>query len=280
MNSSVQGDVLPEYRVRAVNTAADSENKIHDDLVAAKHGFGGGLVPGVVVYGYMTVPVVGRFSMDWLARGSIRVRLHKPFYDGDPVVVRATVDRDSVPITVGITAEREDGEVCATAHALIADKSGGLGDITPAELDGPTLPAPEVRPAATRESLAEGTVLAPITEVFDSGAVEKTLLQSIGEELPIYFGPEAVAHPTFLLGLSNQLLMRNFKLGPWIHSASEVVNLGTARNGDELTVRGRVAECYERKGHEFVVLDVMIEANRKTPVQQVRHTAIYRLREP
>ena len=42
--------------LRAVNTAPDSENKMHDDRVAAQYGFRGGLVPGVTVYGYMTVP--------------------------------------------------------------------------------------------------------------------------------------------------------------------------------------------------------------------------------
>ena len=37
------------FRVRAHNTAADTENKINDDRVAAAHGFRGGLVPGVTV---------------------------------------------------------------------------------------------------------------------------------------------------------------------------------------------------------------------------------------
>jgi hypothetical protein len=37
------------YRVEAFNTAKASENKIHDDAVARRFGFGGGLVPGVDV---------------------------------------------------------------------------------------------------------------------------------------------------------------------------------------------------------------------------------------
>ena len=42
---------LEPYRVVAFNTAHDSENKIHDDATARRFGFGGGLVPGVDVYG-------------------------------------------------------------------------------------------------------------------------------------------------------------------------------------------------------------------------------------
>ena len=41
------------YRVSAYNTSKLSENKIHDDAVARKFGFSGGLVPGVDVMAYM-----------------------------------------------------------------------------------------------------------------------------------------------------------------------------------------------------------------------------------
>ena len=57
--------LIEPYRVLAFNTAHDSENKIHDDATARRFGFGGGLVPGVDVYGYMThLPV-----MRWAAPG-------------------------------------------------------------------------------------------------------------------------------------------------------------------------------------------------------------------
>ena len=40
---------LETYRVTAFNTAKQSENKMHDDTVARRFGFSGGLVPGVDV---------------------------------------------------------------------------------------------------------------------------------------------------------------------------------------------------------------------------------------
>jgi hypothetical protein len=43
-------------------------------------------------------------------------------------------------------------------------------------------------------------------------------------------------------------------------------------------VRGRVAERFERKGHRFVVLDILVVAGGARMVQHVRHTAIYELR--
>ena len=64
----MSGIALAPYRVEAYNTAHFSENKIHDDEVARRYGFSGGLVPGVDVMAYMMhMPVakwgVGFWSM-------------------------------------------------------------------------------------------------------------------------------------------------------------------------------------------------------------------------
>ena len=64
-NKNISAAALAPYRVSAYNTAHDSENKIHDDATARRFGFGGGLVPGVDVYGYIThMPVAQRSPRD------------------------------------------------------------------------------------------------------------------------------------------------------------------------------------------------------------------------
>ncbi len=264
------------YRVRARNTSVDSENKIHDDAVAASYGFRGALVPGITVYAYMTVPLVERFGFDWLERGSIQVKFHQPFYATDEVIVNARVDADYEPIKVSVTAERDDGTVCASALATINDASTWLGEAGVSDYPKAPLPLAESRPEASREALVVGAPLGTISEKFE--LPDASLLESLEERLPVYYGSQAVAHPFALLRLSNQILMSNVKLGPWIHTASDLINRSTVRTGEEVSVRGRVRECFERKGHEFVVLDVLVVANRDRIVQQVRHTAIYRPR--
>jgi hypothetical protein len=264
------------YRVRARNTSVESENKIHDDAVAASYGFRGALVPGIAVYAYMTAPLVERFGLDWLERGSMQVKFHQPFYDGDEVIVNAGVDSATEPIQVSLTAGRSDGTVCATALATINDPSNWLGEYRISDYPKAALPEVETRPEASRESLVAGAPLGTLTEEFD--LPDATLLEKLDERLPVYFGSQAVAHPFALLRLSNQILMSNVKLGPWIHTASELINRSAVRSREEVSVRGRVRECFERKGHEFVVLDVLVVAGRESIVQQVRHTAIYRPR--
>ena len=70
-------EFLGPYRVSAFNTAHDSENKIHDDAVARRFGFGGGLVPGVDVYGYMTHLPVLRWGRAWLEHGTAALMLQE-----------------------------------------------------------------------------------------------------------------------------------------------------------------------------------------------------------
>jgi hypothetical protein len=233
---------LPAYRVRAVNTAPDSENKMHDDAVAAQYGFRGGLVPGITVYGYMMSPVV-EHAPEWLEHGSMKVRFLEPFYDGDSVVVRAETADDG---SIRIVAEREDGPVCATGSASLTPS------VAPEPPALPEQPLPNERPVPSRDSVVPGTLLGTLVEQIDTAAPER------------------------LLRFSNEILMRNFQLGPWIHAASEVTNWSAARVGDKISARGRIQDRFERKGHEFVVADVMLLADDSRLVQSVRHTAIYR----
>jgi len=272
-NASLRTYSLPIYRVRARNTAVESENKIHDDRVAARFGFRGGLVPGVIVYGYMTVPIVAEFGRGWLERGSMQVKFHQPFYEDEFAIVRAEVDRGSEPVNAAVRAEREDGSVPATGLATVNDDSRWLGEALLDVYPEAPLPPVEARPPASRETLAPGRLLGTLRETLD--LKDTGLLENIGERLPIYYGAAAVAHPAILLGLANRILVRNFELGPWIHTASDLINHSLARDGEQITVRGRIKDRFERRGHEFVVLDLLVVANDTRVVQQVRHTAIY-----
>src|SRR5246127_45625 len=108
----MSADYLGPYRVSAYNTAHDSDNKIHDDTVARRFGFGGGLVPGVDVYDYMTHLPVLRWGRAWLERGSAECRFLKPVYDGDTAVVTAI--EEAAGLGLGIES---GGEICLNGRA-------------------------------------------------------------------------------------------------------------------------------------------------------------------
>ncbi|HKM62655.1 MAG TPA: hypothetical protein VJY39_09210, partial [Acidisphaera sp.] len=75
------------YRVEAENLSKASENRIHDDTVAQRFGFSGGLVPGVEVYAYATHAMIATWGREWLERGFATCRFLKPVYDETLVTV-------------------------------------------------------------------------------------------------------------------------------------------------------------------------------------------------
>ena len=243
-------------RVRAVNTAADSENKIHQGAVAAGYGFRGGLVPGVTVYGYMAAAAMEHFGLEWLDRGAMDIRFLKPVYDGDEIVVT---------VEAGVDCRlRIDAGESASAEAWIHSEAPG----DPIDHTD----APVERRGASRETLAPGIHLGALVRRLD-------LAQSrITAPLDPFIGPERRAHPAILLSLANEVLIANYELGPWMHAASAVRNFSSARDGEPIRVRARIEDRFERKGHEFVVLDVLMLGEDRV-IEQVRHTAIWRPRK-
>jgi acyl dehydratase len=245
------------YHVQARNTAPDSENRIHDDRTAAAYGFHSGLVPGTTVYGYLVVPVVRVFGADWLARGGMQVRFLQPVYQGNEIIVEL---RENT-----VAARLHDGTVCATGEIL-------WPDTPPPELAlYPEKPLPADRPRPSALSLAPGVTLGTLHSMLS--LPDRDFLAQQDETLPVY--QDGILHPAALLSLSNQVLIQNVRLGPWIHAGSDLRHFSLARDGDNLAVRARVAELFERKGNRFVVLDVIVVAGGVRLVQHVRHTAIY-----
>ena len=84
--------------VSAYNTAKSSENKIHDDAIAQRFGFRGGLVGGVHVYAYMTHLPVQHWGRAWLERGTGEARFGKPVYEGDIAEITAEEDADGTGV--------------------------------------------------------------------------------------------------------------------------------------------------------------------------------------
>ncbi|MCK9521261.1 MAG: MaoC family dehydratase [Dehalococcoidia bacterium] len=271
-----EGQSLPEYRVRAHNAAIHSTNKIHDDTVAKQYGFAGGLVPGVTVFAYMARPIVEALGPDWLARGQLDARFLKPFYEGEFATVRTRVRElaPSGPI-FELEAVNESGEPCAVGSArwITAQE---------AHIDPSQVPAAELqaeRPPASEEWFRANPVLGSLRETWQAGDANSAFLAEIADSLPLWHEAGAPAHPGYLVRKANDVLSRNVVLGPWIHVSSDVHYLGLVHDGDELVTRGRVLDVFERKGHRFVDLDVLILRNGAEPVMRAQHTAIYEPRK-
>ncbi len=249
---------MEPYQLVARNTSTDSANKIHDDTVARQYGFSGGLVPGVVVHAYMTHPPAAAWGLDWVARGGIHSRFAKPVYDGDTVVVE--------PAGMSL-------EIRGAATATIRSPSSPeLPDLT----GWPHRPLP----ASADRPDAEVVVTHPpfgALDVHFHAELAGVYLDAIGEALPLY-RDEGIAHPGWLIAQANYVLAANVVLGPWIHVESDVQHFSLVRDGELISTRAIVTDAFERKGHQFVELDVLIVAGDERPVLRARHVAIWRPR--
>jgi acyl dehydratase len=258
---------IEPYRVQAYNTAKQSENKTHDDTVAKRFGFSGGLVPGVDVMAYMMHQPVAKWGRAFLERGLIDARFVKPVYDGE--MAELTADESNGVLSIEVHSR---GELCATGTASLP-ASAPVVSIA----DYETVAAVAERRPVNAASYEVGKWLGT-TPLDWAGGAASEYLRNIREADPIY-AKEGLGHPGLLQRVMNRALVDNAILGPWIHVGSRMQLLSAAKAGDVITARAKVIGNYDKKGHRFVELDALVVANGKTPLAHCHHIAIYQPRE-
>jgi len=212
------------WQAEAYNQVPESENRIHSDEIARRHGFRGGLVPGVTVTAYLCHPAVDAWGMDWLARGRVRAAVSTPLYDRKRFRVELT---DASARAYDAVLTDEDGTRCATASAEL--------------------------PESLRNTSEMPELLRP-----DGGGY---------------------ANPAFSLGLTNWALVGNVRIEAWLHLQTESQNYRPIPRDSELLVESAIADLFEKKGNEFVDLDVAAYLlDTQEPVMSARLRAIYQLR--
>jgi hypothetical protein len=162
------------YTIEAYNVSHASENKIHDDSVAKKLGFSGGLVPGVEVFAYASHLPLERWGRAFLERGEMTARFGKPVYDGRIATATAVEGTDG---RLEIRVESE-GVECATATACLPSVSSPSPRLSDYAYKAP--PDLSARPPADEASLAVGLDLSTVPAVLDRERHE-TYLREVDE---------------------------------------------------------------------------------------------------
>ena len=258
---------IEPYRVTAYNTAKQSENKMHDDTVAKRFGFSGGLVPGVDVMAYMMHLPVANWGRAFLERGLIEARFVKPVYDGETADVTGE-ERDGI-LSIEVKSR---SQLCATGSASLPSSAPAISISDFSE----TAAVAERRPV-NAASYQLGKWLGTMPRAW-AGDAAKEYLTDVRETDAIY-AREGLGHPGLLQRVMNKVLVDNAILGPWIHVGSKMQLLSAAKAGDEITARARVTGNYDKKGHRFVELDALVVGNGCTPLAHCQHIAIYQPRE-
>jgi L-cysteate sulfo-lyase len=269
------GDKLPGWNGTVYNYGAAHANRIHSDAGAAQYGFARALVPGVAVYAYLLRPVVKKLGLDWLTRGAASVRFWQPVADGDKLSTEALVT-GTEPLELDLRLLKAEAQTCATGTAALPAE---LPAVNVADYPAAPLPAAgQLRPA-TIASFAVGEPLGSLEFTLDWANTGAQFLNDMCEVLPLFKELNPPVHPAFWLAQANELLMHNSALGMWIHVGSEIQHYALAQAGEAISLRGRVAELYERRGHEFIVVDLVVLGQAERLLVRIKHTAIIKLKE-
>ena len=278
MNSSDVELVLAQ-EIQAHNYGAAHANKIHSDEGAAEYGFAGALVPGVALYAYLLRPVMDfpddKLAIDLLERGTVSAKFIHPIYDGERVRAEAKViSYEEDPFQFELQLLNSENSLCAVGRAATPVN---LPSINPTEYPAKALPTEENRWPATIQAVSAGEILGSLDFTFQVDS-QKEFLENLRDDSPLYRAADGVCHPAFWIAQANEVFMQNFALGMWIHTSSETQHYALARDSERLTMRGRIVETSERRGHEIVTADLVVFGEADRVIATIQHSAIIRLK--
>ena len=266
--------MIESFAATAYNQVPQSENEIHGDDVAQHFGFRGGLVPGVTVSAYLFHPAAVAWGLDWLSRGKGKAVVGRPLYDSMNFEVEPEAEGETA---YGATLIDAEGTAIAEAHAELPDAAP-----TPPRLRGDERASRGMeRPRVSREVLERlrETGMRAAPSRFGEGSEITTYLRD-PEEMAEVYRPSGghYANPAFLLGVTNWALAANVYLPAWLHLQTEHQSFAPVPWGSELITELAVADLFEKRGHEFVDIELATFFSDGAPVSQTRLRAIYQLR--
>ncbi len=263
---------VPDMQILALNNAEQSENRIHSDEIAQRYGFGGALVSGVNVFGYLTQPLVRKYGAAFLQQGMLDVLFLKPAYQDDLLTIRSeSLGQESTQRSHLTSIYNEQETLLAKLESWLPDHLPPVNDLANMREGKPTEDRPEISwDVITLDRPEPYFLWQPSQQEND----EHVTVQRDQSEL--YQGDDAYIHPFFILDACNKALMRMFYLPAWIHTGSKMILRKALRVGQSIEVRTMPIEKWERKGHQFIKLYIAMWEGDSVALE-VEHTAIFKL---
>jgi acyl dehydratase len=245
-------------------------NAIHSTDGAKEYGYEAALVGGVTVYGWATPTILEALGESWLDEGWAEVSFRRPTYPGEELAVSVAPEEDGgseLHMTGRDGHDRIAGLVGlgrAPWFASLTRPERHQPEERPAEL-------PQLTPASAPvgEDLRPQAVPTPIEEHIEYAAAKQRT------DDPLFVGPVPLVHPGWIAGRMTRLLHHSYDYGPAINARSHIQHLARVEAGQTLVVSARFAEAYERKGHQYAVIDGLIQGEDGRDLVRLRHTTIY-----
>lgn len=257
------------FRARPEHTGS-----IHDDESARAYGYRSALVPGIVLYGYLSDIVVRSWGLDWVARGTMRSRSRRPVYVGDRLtIVAAPVQEDAAGRSVEMEIRDADGNVVAVGGATLPNAAPPIPDAADFPVRPMAEPLPRIEPGGFEPGMRFGC--SPRTPTPDDLA---EFLGMYGQQWPVH-AAEGILPGVYYPFVATRNALDSYDLPtPSIFVSAATRHLGVGRVGTEVTTSGLVTASYERKGNYYTDQRHLVFADGK-PIAVVERTSIYAARK-
>ena len=270
-NKSLSKEVWSE---KAFNTAPNSENQIHGEDMAKEFGFKGGLVPGVTVSAYLLHPIIEKWGLDWLEKGWAKCKITSPLYDKENFSVHLNEISENKILS---NLKNSNQVVTANAEASLLEDIPDAPKIRNDKIAIKNFQGPRASKNVWMKLKKDGCMA---FEYFWGGKDPLIYLRD-QNNLPDLLNPskKGLSNLSFLLGCSNWALASSAYMNPWIHLQTTSQNYQALSFNSSVIAEIQVNEVYEKKGHEFVDVDVnLFKQEDKSCIMTINLLSIYKVR--
>ena len=270
-NKSLSKDV---WSAKALNTAPNSENQIHGDDMAKEFGFKGGLVPGVTVSAYLLHPIIEKWGLDWLEKGWAKCKITSPLYDKENFSVYLNEISENKILS---NLKNSNQVVTANAEASLLKDIPEAPKIQNDKIAIENFQGPRASKNVWMKLKKDGCMA---FEYFWGGKDPLIYLRN-QNNLPDLLNPskKGLSNLSFLLGCSNWALASSAYMNPWIHLQTTSQNYQALSFNSSVIAEIQVNEVFEKKGHEFVDVDVnLFKQEDKSCIMTINLLSIYKVR--
>lgn len=245
-------------------------NIIHSTAGAARYGYSGALVGGTTVYSWSAGALVEALGDAWLDEGWVEFQLRKPVYPDEVITTRVTANGGDVEFTM--TKHTGDIAVRGTAGLGVADFYSEISTAS----DRTPQPQPAERTYITRAVAPLGEDLPAMAIDLSAADAEFYADQKARDSDPRWRGTRGRVHPGWIAQRANALLAHTWRYTA-IHASSQIQHLAPVHPDQQLLVSGRLESGYERKGHEYAVIDLSLSSQDGRELVRMRQPTIYQV---
>jgi hypothetical protein len=260
--------------VASLSDDPNFKGSIHDDVSARAFGYQSALVPGPVVYGYLSQIPIEVWGLAWVERGTMSSHSRRPVYQDDEVMVSCSaIESTVVAATMRLTARNAAGQEVASGEATLPYGSAEPPDVA----KFPVIPLVDPPPMVPVDEFGVGRRFGSNPIVMTREVLDHHLAE-FSERWPGY-AAQGVAHTGYLM----RRLVRDSVLSyrhetPGIFVTAWMQHFALARVGDSLATSGVVNAIYERKGQHYYDSDHVVIANGNKVIALARRSTIYVVR--